>query len=149
MKPLKESLLDLSPETEDKREDEIISNFLMDVYKIINSLNHVYLGSVKNAKDRFGHDLSIGDVVLYTTEKTDEMKRYGVFHNHSSYYGIVTNTSPLHIALTMNDRAYERKLRDGGKYHYSDLQSVEVTPKEIEKIVKICSATEAKTYFKK
>jgi hypothetical protein len=29
------------------------------------------------------------------------------------------------------------------------LQSVEVTPKEMDKIVKICSATEAKTYFNK
>ena len=149
MKPLKESLLDLSPEAENEREDEIISNFLLDIYKIVNPLNHVYLGSVKTAQDRFGHKLEFGDVILYTTEKTDELKRYGVHFNHTSYYGIVTNTSPLHIALTMNDRAYERKLRDGGKYHYSDLQSIEVTPKEIEKIVKICSAAEAKSYFKK
>lgn len=147
MKTLKESLLDNENDLISNTDNKIALDNIINTYKIINPLNRVYGGGIFRGTDRFGRKLEIGDVICYTTEKTDELKKYGVFNNHTVYYGIVINTEPLSIALTMKDNALISKMKSGAKYDWSDLQIVQITSKECNKIVRICKAVDVNKYF--
>lgn len=147
MKTLKESLLDNENDLISDANDQIALNNIINTYKIINPLNRVYGGGISRSTDRFGRKLEIGDVICYTTEKTDELKKYGVFNNHTVYYGIVINNDPLSIALTMKDTALVSKMKSGLKYDWSDLQIVQVASKECAKIVRICKSSDVNKYF--
>lgn len=147
MKTLKESLLDNENDLISDANDQIALKNIINTYKIINPLNRFYAGGITKGTDRFGRKLEIGDVICYTTEKTDELKKYGVFNNHTVYFGIVINNNPLSIALTMKDDALINKMRSGLKYDWDDLQIVPVTSKECAKIVRICKASDVNKYF--
>ena len=66
------------------------------------------------------------------------MRKFKVGHNHCIYYGIVTETSPLTIALTIDNKWGSNN---------QELVKVQLTHKETNKIVRICHAEDVKKYF--
>lgn len=138
MKTLYESLLDKEEKLSSTADNNVMVATFMDTYKIINPLNYYYAGSAEEGRDRFGRQLRKGDVVCYTTEKTEDVRKFKVGHNHCIYYGIVTEISPLTIAITTDN-----------KWSSNDHKLVEVqlTYKETNKIVRICHAEDVKKYF--
>lgn len=135
---LKESLLDNEEKLSSTADNNVMVATFMDTYKIINPLNHYFAGSAEDGRDRFGRQLRKGDVVCYTTEKTEDLRKFKVGHNHCIYYGIVTETSPLTIALTIDNKWGSNN---------QELVEVQLTYKETNKIVRICHAEDVKKYF--
>ena len=135
---LKESLLDTEDTLMKNTDDNVMIATFMDTYKVINPLNHYYAGSANDGRDRFGRQLRKGDVVCYTTEKTEDVRKFKVGYNHCIYYGIVTEATPLTIALTL-DNKWGSKIQE--------LVKVQVSSKETNKIVFICHAEDVKKYF--
>lgn len=138
MKTLYESVLDDEDTLMKNADDNVMIATFMDTYKIINPLNHYYAGSAKDGHDRFGRQLRKGDVVCYTTEKTEDVRKFKVGYNHCAYYGIVTEVSPLTIALTLDNKWGSNDQK---------LVKVQVSAKETNKIVFICHAEDVKKYF--